>query len=282
MRFTKQFLPLAIGLAVASASLPALAGGPDYPQQVTPGVYMGVGGTLNLEYMSVNTASSFFDTTTGAQIATTANIKDKQIDGAPMAQLGYWGMLGQRSLWGIVGEYKYLNYTFNTINGTNPIAFPNLASLPGYGDLSVNLQHEFMLLMYLGATYRSGYFYVGLGPVLFTLRDSIRNYVSLDQGNNFQGTNNSDTIWGGAAQLGYNYYFDPTWFIGFNYTYTVTGNYALNNNTKNWQYYYYAAQTDAQGTTYVADIANADVNFNRNYSFTVQEFMFSLNKVFAV
>lgn len=251
----------------------ASAGGPDYPVAVTPGIYVGIGGSLNLEYLSVNTAANYLDANSNP-VETTANLKNKQIDGAPIAQVGYWGKIGEESLWGMVTEYKYLNYTLGNINGVNTIAFPNLSSLPGYGDLSVNISNEFMLLLYFGATYRSGFFYVGVGPVLFTLRDSIRNYNQISEGTNFVGMAGDETLWGGAAQVGYNYFFRPTWFLGVNYTYTISGSFTLQNNRSNWDYWYYDGDAAA--------ITATNMHLTRQYNFTAQEFMCTLNKIFAV
>ncbi len=258
MTMKKLLSQVSVGLLVSGAVATAFAGGPDMPSMVTPGIYLGLGGSWNTVDMSVN-GSIYEIPTSGPQtpIETGHNLKDSQSRLAPMAQLGYWGMIDDTWLWGLVGEYKYLNYNLNTINGAGTV-FTEI-----YPYLAVNLQHEFMMLLYFGATFDKGYLYLGFGPVLYTLRDSAREYSTSTA--SFIGFGGSDTIWGGAAQLGYNYYFNPTWFLGFNYTYTVSGNYSLSNNV---------ASVSASTTTNYA--------FNRDYGFTVQEVMFSINKVFEV
>jgi hypothetical protein len=259
MAMKKLLSQATVSLLVSGAVMTAFAGGPDMPSMVTPGVYMGLGGSWNTVDMTVNTTfNSTVEGTTNSYVL--SNIKDSQSRLAPMAQLGYWGMIDDMWLWGLVGEYKYLNYNLNTINGTASVLNPGLASDVYSDALAVNLQHEFMLLLYFGATFDKGYLYLGFGPVLFTLRDSVRDYSA--EGT-FVSTGSSDTIWGGAAQLGYNYYFNPTWFLGFNYTYTVTGNYQLSDS--------FTPGTDA-----------LEFGLNRDYGFTVQEVMFSINKVFEV
>ena len=266
MAMKKLLSQATVSLLVSGAVMTAFAGGPDMPSMVTPGVYMGLGGSWNTVDMSVNTS-----VLTGAELDTQSsvgNLKDSQSRLAPMAQLGYWGMIDDMWLWGIVGEYKYLNYNLNTINGIPEVAFPTASAGDSYGRLAVNLQHEFMLLLYFGATYDKGYLYLGFGPVLYTLRDSVRQYNDTLGAGTFASLGSSDTIWGGAAQLGYNYYFNPTWFLGFNYTYTVSGNYQLSNNNAEW---YTTTGTSSE-----------NVQINRDYGFTVQEVMFSINKVFEV
>jgi hypothetical protein len=270
MAMKKLLSQATVSLLVSGAVMTAFAGGPDMPSMVTPGVYMGLGGSWNTVDMSVNTGinvageSGVYDSAVSV-----GNLKDSQSRLAPMAQLGYWGMIDDMWLWGLVGEYKYLNYNLNTINGSSAFVFPTGSAENSYGNLAVNLQHEFMLLLYFGATYDKGYLYLGFGPVLFTLRDSVRQYNETLGNGTFASFGSSDTIWGGAAQLGYNYYFNPTWFLGFNYTYTVSGNYSLSNNATEW----YASPTAT---------STENLQFNRDYGFTVQEVMFSINKVFEV
>lgn len=267
MAMKKLLSQATVSLLVSGAVMTAFAGGPDMPSMVTPGVYMGLGGSWNTVDMSVNNSvlsGDALDTQSSV-----ANLKDSQSRLAPMAQLGYWGMIDDMWLWGIVGEYKYLNYNLNTINGSPELSFPTGTAGDYYGSLAVNLQHEFMLLLYFGATYDKGYLYLGFGPVLYTLRDSVRQYNETLGNGTFASLGSSDTIWGGAAQLGYNYYFNPTWFLGFNYTYTVSGNYQLSNNNAEW----YPSSTAT---------ATENVQINRDYGFTVQEVMFSINKVFEV
>lgn len=267
MTMKKLFSQVSVGLLVSGAVMTAFAGGPDMPSMVTPGIYLGLGGSWNTVDMSLNTSTYELVEGVHNHLISPYNLKDSQSRLAPMAQLGYWGMVDDTWLWGLVAEYKYLNYNLNTINGRDFGYAPTTGD--NSADLAVNLQHEFMMLLYFGATFDKGYLYLGLGPVLFTLRDSVREYEAPNAGT-FQGFGSSDTIWGGAAQLGYNYYFNPTWFLGFNYTYTVTGDYALSNHVNHWV-------TVAESTT-----TTSDFHSDRTYGFTVQEVMFSINKVFEV
>jgi len=279
MTMKKLLSQVSVSLLVSGAVMTAFAGGPDMPTMVTPGLYMGLGGSWNTVDMTVDTNIQQVapDALATARQLSVANTKDSQSRLAPMGQLGYWGMIDDTWLWGLVGEYKYLNYNMNTASGNQGVVFPTTVSADtdAFGNLSVNLQHEFMILLYFGATYDKGYFYLGLGPVLFTLNDSVRHYFGggttfVGAPATFQSVSGSEVIWGGAAQLGYNYYFNPTWFLGFNYTYTVTGDYSLNNVGTAWH---------NPGSSASAD---RDLSFNRSYSFTVQEVMFSINKVFEL
>lgn len=279
MTMKKLISQVTVSLLVSGAVMTALAGGPDVPTMVTPGLYLGLGGSWNTVDMVASGLNQYQTNTNGYVTGyATDNFKDTQNRLAPMAQLGYWAPIDDVWLWGLVGEYKYLNYNTTNANtgftGSSNAANNVLAA--SVDNLYTNLQHEFMLLLYFGAQYDKGYFYLGLGPVLFTLRNSVQRGgpgTAAGTGNPVQyqqSVSASDTIWGGAAQLGYNYYFNPTWFLGFNYTYTVTGDSTYTNTVNAGTF-----------SSVVASATNT-LNISRTLGFTVQEVMFSINKVFEL
>jgi hypothetical protein len=134
----------------------------------------------------------------------------------------------------------------------------------------------------LGIQYDKGFAYFGIGPALLTIYNTLRingvNAFTPASGGG-GGTNLfypvnltvNNTVWGGAAQIGYNYYFRPDWFMNFNYTYLVTAQRSFNSSTTNITLF----PNDPFGSP------SAPINFNRRERVTVQEFMWSINHVFA-
>jgi hypothetical protein len=75
-------------------------------------------------------------------------------------------------------------------------------------------------------------------------------------------------LWGGAAQVGYNFYINPTWFINLGYTYAQTGKSRFENSAN-------AAVLNGAGVP-----GPNTVTISRTVSLAVQNVMFSVNKVF--
>lgn len=261
-----------VGLLVGGAIMSAVAGGPDVAPapMVTPGLYVGLGGAWNSHFVSgqyeINQVS-VPATTAGVDTAfDQANDNDSKF--APLAQIGYWAPIDDEWLWGLQATYKYLNYTTSNdqaaLLNAGGTAVTNLVERTSFNN-------ELLLLAYAGMQYDRGYFYLGLGAVMWTVRSNVGPLVTNAPGNGNNYVNyflETDTLWGGAFQVGYNYYMKPTWFLGLNYTYAQSGTFkksALRTNAE-WN-------AAAAATTPVSTIT-------RSIRIETQEFMFSINKVF--
>jgi hypothetical protein len=126
---------------------------------------------------------------------------------------------GSSNLWGVKFLSNYLGLS----------AQDRLISNQSYKLASSNIDHELGVLAYIGRSFANGHVYLGGGPSLFGNKSNVYNAFGSEanQGtNDFFNPANSKLIWGGAAQLGMSYYFDPSWYLDLNYTYAITG---LNN-----------------------------------------------------
>lgn len=264
-----------VGLLVGGAILSAVAGGPDTPApMVTPGLYVGVGGGYNSFYVRRSTDANQRTVGTALVTQTSDTSNNTNSKFAPMAQLGYWAPIDDEWLWGLQATYKYLNYTIDDLYTGQILA----ASNTGVGlHERTSVNNELLLLAYGGVHFDKGYAYLGLGAAMFTVRDWVGPVAGGATATNLFGINTfvnlfraTRTQWGGALQVGYNYYFKPTWFMGVNYTFAMTGTYS---------------QTVSQaGSTFTGANATA-TNINNvvhSVQLEVQEFMFSINKVFEL
>lgn len=273
----------ALGLLVGGAVLSAFAGGPDVPPapMVTPGLYIGLGGSWNTVDVQnvVDGVETNIPGSPGVALSYHDHV-DQQLNRlAPMGQIGYWSPIDSEWLWGLQANYKFINARFEDYSLPNAGAVWSADPTNG-AYLKTRLTHELFLMAYFGMQFNKGYFYLGGGPVMFRIAHKLGDpstSVSNAAGTRFHLSEtvftNTDTVWGGGAQIGYNYYFKPDWFLGFSYTYVVTGdNDILGFTTKNTNLSGLAAGLGG----------SADDTVRTNNSTTVQEVMFSINKVFAV
>jgi outer membrane protein W len=201
---------------------------------------------------------------------------------APVIQLGHRFCLCDDWIIGILAQWKYLNYKTPNVNSSRGQILPNatFSSINIFGPdvkrdftSKTRLNNEVMLLGYLGKEVMKGYAYLGLGPAFFTASNSV--YVSSVHVPNGVGDHlistsvtRHKTIWGGAAQAGYQYCLNPCSFINISYTYLQSGRYRFNNSAN-------------------AAILNGANNpgpttlfLKRALQFSVQEFTCSMNLVF--
>jgi len=261
--FTKQVI---LGLIIHSIALPTFA----------TGFYTGIGASANTT--RENFSSNIFSSTNRSahdSYVTSAN----QL--APMLQLGYFNTQ-QNWLWGVAAQWKYLNYQTPNENSSNGqhIANSSFSSINFFGPnierdfaSETKINNEFLFLAYFGLPLAQGYGYFGLGPALLTAS----NHIYLNSIHTPNGTgdhlistsvNRDKVMWGSAAQIGYNYFFNPCWFMNINYTYlqTATTNF---NNTVNAAIYNGAS---APGPT--------TLTLKRDIRINPQEVMISINRVF--
>jgi outer membrane protein W len=201
---------------------------------------------------------------------------------APVVQLGHRFPLCNDWAIGILAQWKYLNYKTPNVNSSRGQILPNatFSSINIFGPevrrdftSKTRVNNEVMLLGCLGKQIINGYAYVGVGPVFFTASNRI--YVSSVHIPNGVGDHlistfvTSDrTLWGGAAQVGYQYCLNPNSFVNIGYTYLQSGKY-LFNNTAN---------------TAILNGANnpgaTTLFLRRTIKLSAQEFMCSMNLVF--
>lgn len=201
---------------------------------------------------------------------------------APVVQLGHQFSLCDDWTIGLLAQWKYLNYKTPNVNSSRGQILPNatFSSINIFGfeihrdfTSKTRLYNEVLLLGYLGKQVLNGYVYLGLGPVF--LNASNRLYVSSVHTPNGTGDHLISTsvtshkiMWGGAAQVGYQYCLCSNSSINISYTYLQTGKYRFNNSAN----------------TAILNGANnpgpTTLFLNRSIKFSAQEFMLSINWVF--
>jgi outer membrane protein W len=201
---------------------------------------------------------------------------------APVVQLGYRFSLCNDWAMGILAQWKYLNYKTPNVNSSRGQILPNatFSSINIFGPgvmrdftSKTRLNNEVKLLGYLGKQVIEGYAYLGLGPVFFTASNSL--YVSSVHTPNGVGDHlistsvkSHKTVWGGAAQAGYQYCLNSNFFINISYTYLQSRKSHFNN----------SANTDILNG---ANNPGATTLFlKRAIKFSAQEFTLSMNLVF--
>lgn len=201
---------------------------------------------------------------------------------APVVQLGHRFPFCNDWVMGILAQWKYLNYKTPNVNSSRGQILPNatFSSINIFGPdvkrdftSKTRLNNEVMLIAYLGKQIMKGNAYLGLGPVFFNA--SNRLYVSSVHIPNGVGDHlistsvtSHKTIWGGAAQAGYQYHFNPNSLINISYTYLQSGRYHFNNSAN-------AAILNGANNPGVTTLF-----LRRAIKFSAQEFMCSMNLVF--
>jgi hypothetical protein len=160
-------------------------------------------------------------------------------------QLGYFGHFADSSwLWGAKFKYKYLGIaptergivvpqagSFTTV-GVPPVSGPLFGNVL-IESSQTNIDHELSLLAFVGHSFMNATVYIGDGPVVFATRSNLNRAIGFGSVNGMPtditgapvSFSSSKWMWGGAGQIGMTYYFARSWFLDFNYTYTVTREY---------------------------------------------------------
>lgn len=273
-QMNKLIAQTVLGLVIAELVISSPASG--MISMMKSGIYAGVGGsgsTIDESFnskLSIPTASAY-DSYSASRTRLT-----------PLVQVGYWMPLSRGWLWGAVSQWKYLGYNTPNVNTSRGQYLPNASfSSQNFFGSMVNrdfssltrVNNEFLLLLYGGMQVNRGFAYLGLGPSAFTGCNRIYNssvHIPNGTGNTLISTSvtSCKTLWGGAIQAGYNYYFDPTWFLNFNYTYVQSGWFTFKNSINTALYN--GANTPSGPT----------LTLNRQVRLSTQEIMVSINKVF--
>lgn len=241
------------------------------------GFYAGLGGSWNT--IDETYQSTFF---TSRNISAKDHYNASSNRLAPLIQLGYWQPLTEKYLWGAVAQWKYLGYQTANVNNSRGQYIQNasFSSINFFGPNVVRdftsktkIKNEALFLFYLGAQLQQSYAYLGIGPVLFTSANSIylsTVHVPDGTGDNLISTSTSanKTVWGGALQVGYNYYLDCSWFLNVNYTYIKSATNQFKNSVNTARF---------NGANNAGPTA---LNLKRNIHWDAQEVMLSINKVF--
>jgi len=206
---------------------------------------------------------------------------------APDAQLGYFTNFTD-SAWlaGVKFSYKYLNLTSDDKRDNIPqagsftTAGPDHRTIPFTGDVTIgsdqiSINHEMALMPFIGRSFGNSYLYLGAGPALFGTQSKIINATGFAEihGTDLDVTgapvnlSSSKWVWGGAAQVGVDYYLSPTWFLDLNYTFALSASYK----TK-----YSSPLTNSNGV--LTSVGTAYINASQQ--FTSQSVEVSLNRVF--
>ncbi len=242
---------------------------------ISHGFYAGIGGGWNT--IDETYASTLF-TSTHKSAHDNYNVSSNRL--APLIQLGYWRPFNETWLWGVTAQWEYLGYQTANVNSSRGQYIQNasFSSINFFGPdvlrdftSQTNINNEVLLLFYLGMQMQQSYVYLGLGPALFTASNNI--YVSSVHtphgGSNLVSTSvgANNTLWGGAAQVGFNLYLNPIWFLNFSYTYLKSTTGSFNNS---------ANATKLNG----GSAGPTTLNLNRAIRWSTQEVTLSINKVF--
>lgn len=88
------------------------------------------------------------------------------------------------------------------------------------------------LMPFIGRSFERSFVYIGAGPTLSQLRTNLNGLIGFadingtrtDVSGNPVNFSSSGWVYGGAAVVGTTYFFDPSWFLDFNYTLAMTSN----------------------------------------------------------
>ncbi|NNM58711.1 MAG: hypothetical protein HKM04_02745 [Legionellales bacterium] len=257
------------------------------------GLFVGLGGSYNSVYLNQSIEASgvssiFIDSIlagNGEAGGTASPFKDTDSTFAPQAQIGYFRHFSDTDyLWGFKYFYQYLGTTISNDSFSVPQsgAYTSFISADTFtGNVVItsaqtSINHEMALMPFIGRSFKKSYVYLGVGPALFETETNIYgangyadlNGIHTDITGSPTNFSDSNWVWGGAAQIGLDYYLNPTWFVDFNYTYARSADFdnhfesAFSSST--------AALSDT-GTLYV----------NPSQHVTTQTFAITINKVFT-
>jgi hypothetical protein len=236
---------------------------------------------------SANSYTSGLLDSTGIAQGNAAPFQNTSLTLAPEIQAGYIKNYNADSFWGIKFTYQYLGLVFTN----RDLYLPQTGELTTYDptgtsalygyvisdSVETKVNHNMNLLALIGKQWGNKSIYLGAGPSVISLRSQSYNSIGYaiidDETLNVTGLLNygSPTIWawGGAAQIGMNYFINPTWFLDASYTYSVAGSYTSSH------VHSFSHVVDADSNT-VGTLATKDTF--RTTSF--QAVNLSINKIF--
>jgi opacity protein-like surface antigen len=242
-------------LCVLAGSTMTFAGEPGAPLgSAIPraGFFIGLGGSYNSvafdqDLYAIGLSDVYSGTTLvarGHAEGPADSFHTRQARFSPEAQLGYFRNFGDSNwLWGAKFKYKYSgteatdrgmivpqNGSQIPTNGSPPTPLAGNAIIESS---KTSIDHELSMLAFLGRSFFNTTVYLGVGPVLFGTKSSLNNAIGFASINGMPtditgapiSFSSSKWMWGTAAQIGTTYYFSPSWFLDFNYTYAIAGQY---------------------------------------------------------
>lgn len=160
---------------------------------------------------------------------------------SPHVQVGYLRDFENGiNFWGAKFSYDYLNAHFSDSSMTIPQAGSNNNNINQtttyftgnylVESVQTSINHELVLLGFIGHSFKHCKLYLGVGPSLFGMASKINDLVGhadyVVPGENISGApaylSKSVWEWGGAGQVGITYSLASSWFLDFNYTYAAT------------------------------------------------------------
>ena len=256
--------------------------------------FVGIGGgynSANLEKQTVygkGINSAYLGpvlTSSGSAAGTSNPFYQNESLFSPHAQAGYLRHFRDGThFWGAKFVYDYLNAHLSNTDMTIPQAGSNYnyisgATTPFTGNYAVesvqtSVNHELLLLAFIGHSFKHSNMYFGIGPALFGMQSNIYHLIGYADYKGNPGTDISGAPvnlaksvweWGGAAQIGVTYSLSSSWFLDFNYTYAGTAR----NTIKYVSPFTNQILTDSLvGTSYI----------NPSQQVAVQSFRISINK----
>lgn len=241
------------------------------------------------QYLKANGVSNIYSRSTlvafGASGGPANPYHATQSTFSPETQMGYfkhftssdklWGVKFLSNYLGIISTDKDLD-TLKARSSTNTAGTLSNASFAG-NVTQTSINHELALLAFVGHSFAKSHFYLGAGPSLFGSQShfyDVTGYTDnsgghVDVAGSPNSLSNSKWMWGGAAQMGMTYYFNPTWVLDLSYTYAVTGIYSAINNMS------------AFNSTAGKYSATNPLYMNSSQRVTAQAVTVSVNKVFS-
>jgi hypothetical protein len=278
--------------AKAQSSAPFAYKAPGAPIDPRDGFFIGLGGGYNSvnfgnRDMYVQGVSNVYQGPTLVANGFASGTNNVNMPGqstlAPDVQIGYFQhFLDSRWLWGTKFNYSYLGSTAAASSFLVPqagsftmggVVTPFTGNVP-IGSFQTNVTHQMTWLAFFGRSFDAFTVYLGAGPSLSQIQTRYTNIAgfaliggvpSLIAPRDDYST--SGWVAGGAVSLGATYFFNPNWFLDFNYTYDTTLN-----QTGNFSGPF---TNTSQGYTTVGTLSG-----NSSGRLTTQTFNVSLNVLF--
>ena len=198
-----------------------------------------LGGNATSQVYSDSTLAAF------GEAGPAASFHDTNSTLAPEGQLGYFSRFNDSLwLWGAKFSYAYLGTDLATdrdilprkgsftTTGTGGPTTPFKGNVVvGSSQTSIDQQMAFM--PFVGRAFKNSYVYIGGGPALFDTHSRIANAVGFADinGQHLDLTgppisfSSSKWVWGGAAQIGMNYFLSPAWFLDMSDSFAMSASF---------------------------------------------------------
>lgn len=238
-KLTKTILSLFIS---GTSAFAGTMGSTPNPQ----GIFIGVGGNYNSIRIEQNSwglgISSLYINgvynSTGIAQGNAAPFKNMSQNLSPEVQAGYLRNYNDDVYYGIKFTYQYLGAVATNrdlyLPQTGVLTSSTGTQSPMFGyaiadSVETTINHDMNLFALIGKQFGNKNLYLGAGPSLISLQSQNYNSIGYAIVNgetlNVTGLVNygSPTMWawGGAAQIGMNYFITPTWFIDASYTFSA-------------------------------------------------------------